>query len=230
MTDQLTATRPRNLQRAGRYPGTVVAVQVGRRAARSGLLWGLIFAVYVAAQTLAYTSAYQTQAARDQLTKTFGTNIGLNALIGPAHAINTVAGYAAWRVLGILSVLGAIWGLLTATRLLRGDEDAGRYEMLLAGQTTRRRGGGQAVAGLGAGLVTLFTLTAIGTILTGHASAVRFTIGQSLYFSVTVVAGAATFLAIGALTSQLANTRRRAAAMAAATFGAFYALRMVADA
>jgi ABC-2 type transport system permease protein len=229
MTDPLTATRPRNLKRAGRYPGTVAAVQVGRSATRSGLLWGLIFACYVAAQTLAYTSAYPTQAARDQLTRTFGSNIGLNALLGPADAINTVAGYAAWRVLGILSVLGAIWGLLTATRLLRGDEEAGRCEMLLAGQTTRLRAGGQAVAGLGAGLVTLFILTAIGTVLTGRASAVGFTLGQSLYFSVTLVAGAATFLAIGALTSQLANTRRRAAAMAAAAFGAFYALRMVAD-
>ena len=102
---------------------------------------------------------------------------------------------------------------------MRGDEEAGRYEMLLAGQTTRRRAGGQAVAGLGAGLITLFVLTAIGTILTGQAATVGFTLGQSLYFSVTLTAGAATFIAIGALTSQLANTRRRAATMAGAIFG-----------
>ncbi len=38
-----------------------------------------------------------------------------------------------------LMVLGAVWGLLTATRLLRGEEDAGRWELLLAGQTTRER-------------------------------------------------------------------------------------------
>ena len=36
-----------------------------------------------------------------------------------------------------LMVLGAVWGLLTSTRLLRGEEDAGRWELLLAGQTTR---------------------------------------------------------------------------------------------
>jgi ABC-2 type transport system permease protein len=183
----------------------------------------------VVAQILAYTSAYKTQTARDQLTKAFGANTGLNALLGPARAINTVAGFASWRVLGILSVLGAIWGLLTATRLMRGSEEAGRYELLLAGQTTRRRAAGQAVAGLGAGLATLFVLTAIGTVITGRASTVGFTLGQSLYFSLTLVAGAATFLAIGALTSQLANTRRRAADMAGAVFGTSYALRMVAD-
>ena len=229
MADLLIETAPPALAPAGRYPGMVVAAAVGRRAGRSGLLWGLVFALFVVAQTLAYTSAYPTQVARDQLAKAFGSNIGLNALLGHAHAINTVAGFASWRVLGILSVLGAIWGVLTSTRLMRGDEEAGRYEMLLAGQTTRRRAGGQAVAGLGAGLVTLFVLTAIGTVLTGRASAVGFTLGQSLYFSVTLVAGAATFLAIGALTSQLASTRRQAAAMAGAVFGICYALRMVAD-
>ncbi len=53
--------------------------------------------------------------------------------------------------------------------------------------------------------------------------------GQSLYFSVTLVAGAAVFLSLGALTSQLAATRRRAASMAAVVFGVSYALRMVAD-
>jgi ABC-2 type transport system permease protein len=222
-------TAPPAIEAAGHHPGAVVAVQVGRKAGRSGATWGLIFAVFVVAQIRAYTSSYKTPAARDQLARAYGTNSGLNALLGHARAINTVAGFASWRVLGILSVLGAIWGLLTSTRLMRGDEVAGRYELLLAGQTTRRRAAAQAIAGLGAGLITLFALTAIGTVLTGRAAVVGFTVGQCLYFSVTLVAAAATFLAIGALTSQLAGTRRRAATMAGVVFGISYALRMVAD-
>jgi ABC-2 type transport system permease protein len=129
-----TTSPPRAPERAGRHPGSVVAAQCGRRAVRSGALWGFIFAGFVAAQILAYTSAYPTPAARDQLVTAFGGNLGLSALLGKAHAINTVAGYASWRVLGILTILGSVWGLLTSTRLLRGEEDAGRYEMLLAGQ------------------------------------------------------------------------------------------------
>ena len=160
MTDVAVHAPPRRLARSGRYPGLVVAGQLSRRAGRSGVLWGLIFALYVVAQTFAYTSAYKTQASRDQLARAFGTNIGINALIGPARAINTVAGYSSWRALGVLSLLGAVWGLLTSTRLIRGDEEAGRYELLLAGQTTRRRAGGQALVGLGAGLGTLLALTA----------------------------------------------------------------------
>jgi ABC-2 type transport system permease protein len=220
---------PRAVVAAGRHPQAMVALQVGRKAVRSGALWGLIFGLYVIVQVLAYTSAYKTQAARDQLERAFGANVGINALIGPARAINTVPGYASWRALGILSLLGAIWGLLTATRLLRGEEDAGRLELLLAGQTTRRRAGGQAVAGLGAGLLVLFVLTALGTVLLGRAASVGFSVGQSLYFAVTLVAGATAFLAIGALSSQLANTRRRAASIAGVVFGISYAVRMVAD-
>ena len=156
MTGGLLERPPRDLAPAGGNPGMVVAGLVSRRAARSGALWGLVFGFFVVVQTLAYTSTYKTQASRDQLAHAFGTNIGLNALLGQAHAINTVAGWASWRFVGILSVLGSIWGLLISTRLLRGDEEAGRYELLLAGQTTRRRAGGQAVAGLGAGLLALF--------------------------------------------------------------------------
>ena len=116
-----------------------------------------------------------------------------------------------------------------STRLLRGEEEAGRYDLLLAGQTTRRRAAGQALAGLGAGLLALFVLTALGAIVTGRSPSAGFSLGQCLYFSVTLVAAAAMFLAIGALASQLASTRRRAAAMAAVVFGLAYALRMVAD-
>jgi ABC-2 type transport system permease protein len=229
VTGLLIETPPPDLAPAGRHPGTVLARQVARRAGRSGALWGLIFGFFVLVQTHAYTSTYKTQASRDQLARAFGSNIAMNALIGSERAINTVAGWADWRFVGILSVLGSIWGLLTSTRLLRGDEEAGRYDLLLAGQTTRRRAAGQALAGLGAGLLAMFVMTALGTIVTGRSSSVGFSLGQCLYFSLALVAGAAMFLAIGALASQLASTRRRAAAMAGVVFGVAYALRMVAD-
>ena len=78
-------------------------------------------------------------------------------------------------------------------------------------------------------MLALFALTALGAIVTGRSPSVGFSLGQCLYFSVTLVAAAAMFLAIGALASQLASTRRRAAAMAGVVFGMAYALRMVAD-
>ena len=229
MTSRLLEQPPRELAPAGRYPGSVLARQVARRATRSGAVWGLIFGLFIIVQTHAYTSTYRTQASRDQLARAYGPNTAMNALLGSERAVNTVAGWADWRFVGILSVLGSIWGLLTSTRLMRGEEEAGRYDLLLAGQTTRRRAAGQALAGLGAGLLGLFALTAIGAIVTGRSPSAGFSLGQCLYFAVTLVAAAAMFLAIGALASQLASTRRRAAAMAGVVFGLAYALRMVAD-
>ena len=218
------------LESAGRFPGSVVATETGRRAARSGALWGLVFAAYIVAQTLAYTSAYPTTASREQFAAAYRGNAGLNALIGPIRDIDTVSGYASWRLLGILSVLGAVWGLLTSTRLLRGDEEAGRYDLLLTGQTTPRRAAGQAVAGLGTGLACLFVVTTVGALITGRFSVVGFGPGQCLYLALTLAAAPAVFLAVGALASQLVSTRRKAAALAGTVFGISYAVRMVADA
>ena len=168
MTGLLTERRPRGLSSAGRSPGLVVAGLVSRRAVRSGTLWGLVFGFFIIVQTLAFTSTYKTQAARDQMARAYGTNLGLSALLGQARGIDTVAGWSEWRFVGILSIVGSVWGLLTSTRLLRGEEEAGRYDLLVAGHTTRRRAGAQAIAGLGAGLLALFVLTALGTIVAGR--------------------------------------------------------------
>ena len=214
---------------AGRWPTSVVSRQTARKAIRSGVLWGYVFGAYLATQALAYASSYKTVAQRADLAKEFGSNAGVSALVGPAHDIQTVAGFTVWKCLAVLAVVGAVWGLLTGTRLLRGEEDAGRWELLLAGQTTRKAAAAQALVGLDCGLVALWVVTAIITVVVGHSSKVDISPAGALFLAVAVVAAAAVFLALGALTSQLAPTRRRASAYASAVLGASYALRMVAD-
>jgi ABC-2 type transport system permease protein len=214
---------------AGRRPTTIVATQTARKAVRSGVLWGYVFAAYVASRALGYTSTYKTLAQRAHFAATFGSNAGISALIGPAHQIQTVAGFTTWSSLGTLSILGAVWGLLAGTRLLRGEEDALRWELLLAGQTTRRGAAAQALVGLGAGVATLWFVTALITVVVGQSSSVHVHVGSALFFALALVSSAAVFLAAGALTSQLAATRRQAATYAGAALGVCYALRMVAD-
>jgi ABC-2 type transport system permease protein len=213
----------------GSNPSRMVDRLTARKALRSGVLWGLVFGVYVASQALAYASTYKTPASREVVAKSFTSSGGLNALIGPAHDLQTVAGYTAWKSVGILSVLGAIWALLLATKLLRGEEDAGRWELLLAGQTTRRGAAAQAMSGLAASLGALFLITAVTTVVIGHTSRVHFATSSAIFFALTVTSGAAMFMAAGALTSQLAASRRQAAAYAGGALGFFFALRMVAD-
>ena len=67
----------------------------------------------------------------------YGSNKATSALFGPAPRLQTVAGFTVFKISMTLMILGAVWGLLTSTRLLRGEEDNGRWELLLAGQTTR---------------------------------------------------------------------------------------------
>jgi ABC-2 type transport system permease protein len=220
-----TATR-----RTGRSAATVIARLTARKAVRSGVVWGYVFGALIASSAVSYTRIYQTQAARDALAAAYGTNKATSALFGPAPQLQTVAGFTAFKIGMTLMLLGAVWGLLTSTRLLRGEEDDGRWELLLAGQTTRRRAAAQALAGLGVGAGLLWTLTAILTVGVGLDPSVKIAAGPALYFALAMVAPAVMFLAIGALASQLAPTRRQAAAYAAAFLGLCYAVRMIADA
>jgi ABC-2 type transport system permease protein len=214
---------------AGWLPGTMTLRLTARKSARSAIVWGCVFGLYVVSSALGYAASYKTPLARQQLAATFGTNVGFNALIGPAHQIGTVAGFTAWRSLGVLSIVGAVWGLLTGTRLLRGEEDAGRWELLLVGQTTKRGATAKALAGLAVGLLTLWGITATFTVAVGQTGSVDVGAGPSLFLALALVTSAAIFLAVGALASQLAPTRRQAAGYAAAALGVSYALRMVAD-
>ena len=207
----------------------VVWRQTTRKAVRSGVLWGYVFGLYLATQALAYASTYKTVAQRAGLAEEFGSNAGVSALVGPAHDIETVAGFTVWKCLAVLAVVGGVWGLLTGTRLLRGEEDAGRWELLLAGQTTRRSAAVQALSGLACGVAVLWTLTALITVVVGRSSKVEISAPGAAFLALAVVAGAAMFLAVGAFASQLAATRRQASAYAGAVLGVSYALRMVAD-
>jgi ABC-2 type transport system permease protein len=214
---------------AVRGSGAVVAQLTARKATRSALVWGCVFGVYVASSALGYAASYKTAVQRAQLVATFGTNVGVNALFGPAHQIGTVAGFTAWRSLGVLSIVGGVWGVLAGTRLLRGEEDAGRWELLLVGHTTRAGATAKALAGLGAGLLTLWGLTAVIAVAVGRAHTVNIAVGPALFLALALVSSAGIFLTAGALASQLAPTRRQAAGYAAGALGVSFALRMTAD-
>ncbi len=207
----------------------VVARVVAARAVRSGVGWGVVFGFYVATQALAYATSYKTVASRRILVREFANNVGISALVGPARQIDTVPGYTAWKCLAVLAIMGAVWGILTGTKLTRGEEDAGRWELLLAGQTTRRRGALHALVGLGAGLLALWVTTSVITVAVGRSSKVGIDASAGVFFSLAVVSGALMFLAAGAFCAQLATSRRQAAGCASALLAVSYALRMVAD-
>lgn len=209
--------------------GALVAARTARRAARSGVVWGAVFALYVADTAYLYSTTYPTPASRAKFASSLASNSGLAAMFGTARHLDTVAGFTSWRTMGFLTILGAVWGLLLATRLTRGEEDEGRWELLLSGLTTRGGAAAQAVAGVAAGVGSLWAVTAIVTALVARSSRVGFSVAASLYLATSLVVGAALFAAVGLLTAQLGATRRQANAVGAAVLGGAYLLRTVAD-
>lgn len=222
--------RPKEGGTGNRRAATVIAVTTAKRAVRSGVVWGVLFGGLVLQEALSYHTSFPTAASREQFAQTFASNTGLAAVIGPARRLDTVGGMVAWRMFGLLVIVGAIWGLLTATRVLRREEDTGRWELLLAGRTTRRHAAVQAIAGLAAGWAVLWAVTAAFTIAAGMNSAVGFPVSASLFYATAATASAAMFLAIGALASQLSPNRRQANGLAAAAFAVAFVIRLAADA
>ncbi len=196
---------------------------------RSAFVWGALFGVLVLNEVLSYHKNFPTAQSREEFAHTLGENSAMEAIIGPARHVDTIGGFVAWRMFGLMIIVGAIWGLLTATRLMRREEDAGRWELLLAGRTTRRHATVQAMVGLTAGWLVLWALTAVLTVIAGSSSTVGFSISSSLFFATAATLSAAMFLALGALATQLAPTRRQANGLGAAVFAVFYLIRMVAD-
>ncbi len=215
--------------RASRRATRVVAAISARRMVRSAGLWGAVFGGYIAYAAWEYATSYPTVASREKIALTFGTNAGFSALLGQGQQLATIGGFTAWRAMGVLVPVGAVWAMLAATRLTRGEEDAGRLELLLAGQTTRRRAVAQAGAGLAAGLALLWVITAAATAAAGSPARIGISAGRALFLATAVVTGAVMFAGVGVLAAQLAETRRQANGIAAAIFGASLLIRVVAD-
>src|SRR3954471_17291388 len=109
-----------------RRASRIVVVHTAKRVARGGVLWGLAFGATIASSAASYASLFPTVSQRVATAQAMQNNAGFAALFGPLRRIDTVAGYTSYKSLYFVVILGAVWGLLVSTRVLRGEEDAGR--------------------------------------------------------------------------------------------------------
>ena len=185
--------------------------------------FALLFALVGYANVVGYRHSYPSVGDRLRFAKSFGSNRAVELFYGAPHDLLTVGGYAAWRVGGTLSVFAAVWGVLATVGALRGEEDAGRQELVLAGAIGRR---GAYLATLGA---TFAGATLLGTALFLGLVAAHLPTAGSAYLALAAMAPAAVFAGVGALVSQLAATRRLALELSLAVVAIAFLLRVVAD-
>ncbi len=185
--------------------------------------YAALFALVAYAQAVGYRSAYPTIASRLAFARAFGGNASVRLFYGKPYDLLTVGGYSAWRVGGLLAIFAGMWGILAAVRALRAEEDSGRSELVLAAPVTRRSAYGAALLAIGAGALVLWTATFVG-LLGG-----RLATGGSAYLALATIAPAFVFAGVGAVTCQLAPTRRLALELASAVLLVALLLRVVAD-
>lgn len=212
-----------------RSPQTVVARFVARRTLKQVLLLGVIFGFYAASKVIGFVEAYKSAAAREAFAKSFGNNTGMNALLGVPHNIGTIPGYTNWNVMGIVVLIGSIWGLNLATKYFRGEEESGRTELLLTGNTTAWQATTNTLLGLFTNLVLMYVIVAVSFTLIGKYQGVGYGTQNALFFALAAVSSTVLFVAIGAFTSQLMPTRTRATIAGAVVFAVSFLLRAVGD-
>lgn len=209
--------------------GVAVARRAFGQVGRGAGAWALVFGATAAASALTYVTSFPTLASRHALAVTTGSASGLGVLLGPVAAVDTVGGYTVYKGFVFLTTIGAVWAILASTRLLRGEEDAGRWQLVLAGDTRPARATAATLAGLGAAVGLLFCGTTAIMLLVGHSPDVGFGVGATVLYGLSITIAPLVFAGVGAVTSQLGRTRRLATGLGLAFFGVAFVIRMIAD-
>jgi ABC-2 type transport system permease protein len=214
---------------ARRSADAAIARRAFKQVWKGATVCAAAFGMTVASSALAYVTTFPAIAQRQQLAATTRADAGLAVLLGPIGSIDTVGGYTVYKNFVFLTTVGAVWALLAATRLLRGEEDAGRWQLVLAGSTRAPRATAATLLALNAAVGIVFFGATVGTMLAGANPDVGFGAGGSVLYGLSLAIAPAVFVGVGAVTSQLARTRRLATGLAMGVFGLAFVLRMVGD-
>jgi ABC-2 type transport system permease protein len=194
-----------------------------RQVWRGATIWAAVVAIVALSGIEAFKSAYSNELAREAFARSVAKLPSFQALYGRATGVDTTGGFLTWRYGDTLTVVVGLWALLAVTRVLRGDEETGRAEVLVAGSVPPRRLLLVELGAVGGGCALIMVVAALACLAGG------LPIGGAILFGFMVAAGGLVFGAVGALTSQLFDGRRRAAGWAGVVLGASYLLRALAD-
>jgi len=200
---------------------------LARRAFRDArtrtVAFAYLFLIYAYIQPAGFAHAYPTLADRLAFARSFASNDALRLFYGYPYDPVTIGGYSAWRVGGTLAIAAAVFGIFAAVRALRGEEDTGRMELVLAGVLRRRTAYLAALSAISAGVLLLWLAETVGFVFAGLPT------GGSAYLALATASVIPVYVGVGALVSQLAPTRRMALELGNALVGVSLLVRVVAD-
>ncbi|SHN44934.1 ABC transporter permease [Cryptosporangium aurantiacum] len=207
--------------------GRVRAARALTGLAARQIRFGAVVVVLVAAGMTAFVAATAGTllAEREgvESLRALAGNPAIRTLFGEPISLDTVGGFTVWRTATPLAVILAAWVSVTATRITRGEEDAGRWGLLLSGRAPMRRvlAGHLAVlmvVPVAGGAAVTATLAASGA--GGRGAAVH---------GVGLAALGAFFAGTAVLAAQVFAARSAATGTAVGVLGIALLLRMVGD-
>lgn len=223
----MTAAAVRRASRAAQPwpapPGGAVT-RLAVRQVRRGAIVVLVAAAGMSALVAAQYRTTFAGALDGPALQALAANPAVRTLFGPPVALDDPGGFTVWRTGTPVAVLVGVWALLAATRVTRGEEDAGRWALLLAGRPHPADLMGRHLAVLAAAPVVVGAATAGALVAAGTA-----VLGALLHGAGVALVGVG-FAALGVLAAQVFPGRGAAAGFSVAVLAATLLLRMVADA
>lgn len=203
-------------------PAEALALRTLADARVRTLGFALLLGGFAAAQAAGYRRLYPTLADRLEFARTFGENKAARLFYGTPYRLDTVGGYVGWRA-GLLVLFAAFFGLFAAVRAFRGEEEAGRIELVAAGAITRSASCWARLAAVGAMIIVLWLAVFLGLIVS------RLPLLGSAYLATVIVAPGVVYAGVGMLASQLMPSGAGALELGGGVLGVDFALRVVAD-
>lgn len=202
--------------------GRAVVRLTTRLIRRGTIAIALGVGVIMVLEAFAFTQGYPDEASRAALTM-WGRDPGIRMMAGQPIAVETVGGFAVWDAGLYLTLILGAWALTTTARVLRGDEDHGRVDLLLAGSIRP----GRALAAQFLVLVGACVLVGAGLGLALAASGAQVW-GSALYGAL-MVGYCATLVGLVGLACQVFATRVGALGASGSVLVGWMLLRMVSN-
>src|SRR2546425_2303122 len=184
--------------------------------------WGVGMGLVVVSPMASVATLLSTPQAREQL-------VGLAATFAwnaDVVAVDTVGGYATFKI-GIFIFLIAVWPLLAASRMLRGEEERGALDVLLSLPRPRLRVALEKLAAVWTALLAMGLLIELVVFAGGQKFGADFGFSDAVLFGVNLALVCTVIGALALLISQFTQERGTAAGWTAGLLLVFIVLDMV---
>jgi ABC-2 type transport system permease protein len=184
--------------------------------------WGIGMGLVVVSPMASVATLITTPQARAQLVslaQTFAWNADV-------VAVDTIGGYATFKI-GIFIFLIAVWPLLAASRMLRGEEDRGSLDVLLSLPHPRLAVALEKLAAMWTALLAMGLLIGLLAFAGGQKFGGGFSLGDGLLFGLNLALLCAVIGGVALLISQFTQESGPAAGWTAGLLLVFIVLDMV---